>query len=82
MKTEPQLGHINGKKHDLDCRGCRKFDICQIRTDIQTLRHVNVKRAPNTEKYHVCHTIFPYVVARPPNNREDRRRFGETAVQY
>lgn len=70
------------KKPDHNCRGCEKFEKCQARRNPETLDSLNVKRAPNREKYRVCHSIFPEVAARPPDPKETRRKFGESGVQY
>lgn len=72
----------NEDRQDFNCRGCFKFEGCDKALKPQALHHVNLQRAPNAEKYHICHSVFSERVERPADPKKTRRQFGETAIQY
>jgi hypothetical protein len=63
------------------CRGCENMETCETRQTQATLNTLQTKRTPSG-KYHACHSIHAEYVARPPDDKETRRKFGETARQY
>lgn len=76
-KKEPALARVDY------CRGCTKTESCEARLNQAELLNLNTKRTPQRQKYYECHAIFlDCAAARPPNDKETRRRFGETAIHY
>lgn len=81
MKTEQKLGHnSNGELHD-GCVGCDEVGKCggKKSTDLPL---PNLRRLRESVKKFECHSLVAEFVARPPNDKETRRRYGETALQY
>lgn len=72
----------NEDTKDFNCRGCFKFESCEKVSNPQALRHVDLRRAANAEKYHICHSLFSEAVPRLADPKKTRRQFGETAIQY